>query len=138
MGEQRFVELAVEKRIGTLLPIGRLDDAALRTGALIQTLRPADGHVGLLAVCCDPDLHALTEQGRAHKMALAFTRLQIAFVCQLLVGQYHGDATHAQLEGQLAAGRHGRTGLEVPAQNGRDEHLLDLALQRQVFAGAAL
>ena len=136
-GEERAVELAVEEGVGEALPVGALLDVALLGGPEAEAARPFRRRQRRF-VRRRSALDPAGEDVGVDEVALALARDQIAFVDQLLVGDDHRIARHAELGRHVPARRDRRIDRMLLVQNGRDQHLTNLPLQAEAGVGPAL
>ena len=127
--KEREIALAVNEWIGILEPVLRLDDLTPATGRGAKALAPVGSEhvatVGLSGFAAD----AAREDVLIDVVAAAFTGDKIAFVHQMLVGENHGIAGHAQLLRELSARGHRASRNDVATEYGAHHHLPELALE---------
>jgi hypothetical protein len=131
-GEQRGVELAVDERVGLLLPVTGLLDVALLRGPQLQALRPADADNAAASTLARAEVGS--GELIADEVAAARAADDQALVGERLQRQRHGGARQSEQFGQVAARRQGLAGRQKALHHGVHQHVAQLPLARACTA----
>ena len=131
---KRLVELSLDKRVGILLPIRWAREGPFSWRATLQPAAPESTlwlRVRGAGLQIDPAFKNLF----VDIQAAALPGDQVALIDQLLVGQDHGVASHAELLRQLAGRWQPATDRKSVLENCLDQLLANLGLQVQAAVG---